>query len=219
MSENSSPNIAELRRDYALQSLSRQDVSNDPIAQFQRWLDEAINADVLEPNAMSLATIKQNKPCARIVLLKGLSADGFVFFTNYHSDKGQQLAETPHAGLVFFWKELERQVRIEGRIEKVSADESDAYFSSRPRGSQIGAAASYQSQVIASRQLLEDRFAQLQDQWQDQAIPRPAHWGGYRLLPESIEFWQGRRSRLHDRLLYTKTSEQGNEWRIERLEP
>lgn len=209
--------IASIRKDYQLQSLSEADVKQDPIEQFGKWWDEAIASAIDEVNAMTLATVnKEGKPDARIVLLKGYDEQGFVFFTNYQSSKGQQLFTSPFATLVFFWKELERQVRIEGTCEKVSEQESDAYFHSRPEGSRLGAWASPQSSIIESRHLIEKNLEQLQDQYKNSAIPRPPHWGGYRVVPTAIEFWQGRSSRLHDRIKYSK---ENNEWKIVRLAP
>ena len=213
-----SSTLSELRRDYALASLARDSIDTDPFRQFEHWFQEALKAEVLEPNAMTLATVDaQGHPSARIVLLKRVDSNGFVFFTNYQSSKGQQLAANPQAALVFFWKELERQVRIEGRVEKISRAESERYFQSRPRGSQIGAAASNQSQVVANRTVLEARFQDLEARYAEQDIPTPAHWGGYRLTPDLLEFWQGRRNRLHDRLRYRLLD--SGDWSIERLEP
>ena len=213
-----SSTLSELRRDYALASLARDSIDTDPFRQFEHWFQEALKAEVLEPNAMTLATVDaQGHPSARIVLLKSVDPAGFVFFTNYQSSKGQQLAANPQAALVFFWKELERQVRIEGRVEKISRAESERYFQSRPRGSQIGAAASNQSQVVANRTVLETRFQDLEARYAEQDIPTPAHWGGYRLTPSLLEFWQGRRNRLHDRLRYRLLD--SGDWSIERLEP
>lgn len=211
-------NIADIRRDYQLQSLSETDVANDPFEQFDRWWADAINSQLDEVNAMTLATTTAaGIPSARIVLLKSVSEKGFVFFTNYNSHKGKELAENPFACLVFFWKELERQVRISGKVEKVSAGESDAYFNSRPEGSRIGAWASPQSSVIASREIIEGNIAKYQQQFADGNISRPPHWGGYIVIPAEIEFWQGRSNRLHDRILYSKSAEGG--WKIERLAP
>ena len=213
-----SSTLSELRRDYALASLARDSIDTDPFRQFEHWFQEALKAEVLEPNAMTLATVDaQGHPSARIVLLKRVDSNGVVFFTNYQSSKGQQLAANPQAALVFFWKELERQVRIEGRVEKISRAESERYFQSRPRGSQIGAAASNQSQVVANRTVLETRFQDLEARYAEQDIPTPAHWGGYRLTPDLLEFWQGRRNRLHDRLRYRLLD--SGDWSIERLEP
>jgi len=209
--------ISSIRKDYQLQSLSESDVKQDPIGQFGKWWDEAIASSIDEVNAMTLSTVTaEGKPSARIVLLKGFDERGFVFFTNYESNKGVQLTANPFASLVFFWKELERQVRIEGICEKVSEQESDDYFHSRPIGSQLGACASPQSRVIESRRVIENNLEKLQDQYREMEIPRPAHWGGYRVVPQAIEFWQGRSSRLHDRIKYTKENQS---WKIVRLAP
>ncbi|MGC8712882.1 MAG: pyridoxamine 5'-phosphate oxidase [Leptodesmis sp.] len=211
------PSIADLRLTYTRAQLTEADVDPDPMRQFQLWFEQALAAEILEPNAMTLATAtKDGTPSARIVLLKGVSDRGFVFFTNYESHKGQELAENPQAALVFLWKALERQVRIEGTVEKVSDAETVAYFHSRPRESQLGAWVSNQSQVIANREVLEQRLAELSQQYQDQEIPRPPHWGGYCVIPHTIEFWQGRPSRLHDRLRYRLDN---CHWIIERLAP
>lgn len=213
-----SSTIADIRKDYKLQSLLEKDVNANAIAQFNNWWQEAINSEIDEVNAMTLATASADGiPAARIVLLKGFDDRGFVFFTNYESFKGMQLAENPRACLVFFWKELERQVRITGLVEKVSDLESDAYFNSRPEGSRIGAWASPQSQVIESREWLQEREKTYVKDFSGKPLKRPAHWGGYRVKPVTIEFWQGRPSRLHDRLQYTL--EGNNEWKIERLAP
>ncbi|MVM36874.1 pyridoxamine 5'-phosphate oxidase [Spirosoma sp. HMF3257] len=209
--------ISDLRNEYTLSGLDTTDVAPDPIAQFRQWFDAALAAGVPEPNAMHVSTVTaEGRPDGRIVLLKDVSNEGFVFFTNYESRKGRELTQHPFAALTFFYPELERQIRIEGKVEKVSSEESDAYFSSRPRGSQIGAWVSPQSDVIDSRDVLENRQRELEAQFADQPVPRPAHWGGFRVMPDVIEFWQGRPSRLHDRIQYTY--EQGN-WRIERLAP
>ena len=208
--------IAGLRNEYSLASLDERDVDRDPMTQFARWLGDAIKAGVPEPTAMNLATVdSRGRPTGRVVLLKEAGAAGFVFFTNYESRKGREIACHPHAALTFFWKELERQVRIEGMTEKVSASESDAYFATRPLGSRIGAWASPQSEVIQSRDWLEQRWEALAKE-HGANPPRPSNWGGYRLHPEFIEFWQGRRSRLHDRIAYTREDEK---WRIQRLAP
>ena len=213
-----SQSIAELRHEYSLGALTKAEVDPDPIRQFQRWLDEAINAQLPEPNALTLATAdRTGRPFARVVLLKNCNADGFAFYTNYRSDKGQQLAENPHAALVFLWLELERQVRVEGMVSKILPVESEAYFRTRPRASRLGALASRQSQVVANRQMLDERYRQLADQYPDDNIPMPNQWGGYRLKPEMVEFWQGRHGRMHDRLRYRLQKEGG--WRLERLEP
>jgi pyridoxamine 5'-phosphate oxidase len=213
-----SSTIADIRKDYKLKSLLEKDVDGNAIRQFGVWWQEALNSEIDEVNAMTLATASADGvPAARIVLLKGYDESGFVFFTNYESFKGSQLAENPRACLVFFWKELERQVRITGLVEKVSGEESDAYFNSRPEGSRIGAWASPQSQVIENRDWLEKREKKFASDFSNQTFKRPAHWGGYRVKPISIEFWQGRPSRLHDRLQYTLQGD--NTWILERLAP
>jgi pyridoxamine 5'-phosphate oxidase len=211
-------NIADLREDYRLKSLDFTDVTSNPFIQFETWFQEAVTAKTLEPNAMVLATVSEGKPSARVVLLKGLNTEGFVFFTNYTSRKGVELAENPHAALCFNWLDLQRQVRIEGVIKKISETDSDAYFYSRPFSSRIGAWASPQSQIIPDRSILEQNTVELTRKYADtEGVPRPAHWGGYVLLPSSIEFWQGRSSRLHDRLRYEK--QENGDWKIERLAP
>lgn len=213
-----SSTIADIRKDYKLRSLLEKDVDANAIRQFDKWWQEAIHSEIDEVNAMTLATASADGiPAARIVLLKGYDERGFVFFTNYDSFKGLQLAENPRACLVFFWKELERQVRITGLVEKVSAEESDTYFNSRPEGSRIGAWASPQSQVIESREWLEEREKTLVKDFTGKPLSRPAHWGGYRVKPINIEFWQGRPSRLHDRIQYALQGD--NSWTIERLAP
>ena len=210
--------IADIRKDYKLQSLLEKDVAANAIAQFNNWWQEAIHSEIDEVNAMTLATASADGiPAARIVLLKGFDDRGFVFFTNYESFKGMQLAENPRACLVFFWKELERQVRITGLVEKVSGAESDTYFFSRPQGSQIGAWTSPQSQVIESRHWLEEREKTYTKNFTGKQLTRPTYWGGYRVKPICIEFWQGRSNRLHDRLQYTLGEDGG--WLIERLAP
>lgn len=210
--------IADIRKDYKLQTLDEQDVAQEPIDQFTKWWAEAMASNITEVNAMALATASPDgKPDARIVLLKGYDEKGFVFFTNYESRKGIELALNPYAALVFFWKELERQVRIEGKVEKVSAAESDIYFNSRPIGSRVGAWASPQSNIIESRYIIEAELDILQEKFSDGEIPRPAFWGGFRVIPTSIEFWQGRSSRLHDRLRYSK--DENADWILERLAP
>ncbi|WP_409966636.1 Pyridoxine/pyridoxamine 5'-phosphate oxidase [Mycovorax composti] len=212
-------NIADIRTQYSQKSLSEADVLPDAIAQFEKWWDEVIHSQITEPNAMTLATASlDGVPDARIVLLKGVSQEGFTFFTNYESQKGQQLAQNPRACLVFFWKELERQVRIRGVVSKVSKEKSEAYFFSRPEGSQIGACASPQSRVIADRQELESRVQALEEAVKKgHKIEKPDYWGGYILKPESLEFWQGRPNRLHDRILYTLQDK--GDWLIQRLAP
>lgn len=210
--------IADIRKDYKLKTLDEAGVSSNAFEQFGHWWSEALNSEIDEVNAMTLATCdKTGKPDARIVLLKGYDERGFVFFTNYLSRKGHELEENPQACLVFFWKELERQVRIWGSVEKLEAAESDDYFFSRPEGSQIGAWASPQSTVIESRDVIENNVVRYQQQFSSSKIERPAHWGGYQVKPMSIEFWQGRPSRLHDRLLYTLQN--NDSWKIERLAP
>ncbi len=210
--------LANLRKEYMLHGLSENAVDADPIRQFAAWLDAAIAAEHPEPTAMTVATATPDgAPSARMTLLKGLDARGFVFYTNYESRKGHELAANPRAALIFFWVLLERQVRVEGRVEQTSTEESDTYFHSRPVGSQLGAAASPQSQPVPDRATLEQRYAALEAEYAGGEVPRPAHWGGYRVIPEVIEFWQGRPSRLHDRLRYTRQF--GGSWRIERLAP
>lgn len=209
-------NIAAIRKEYTLKTLDIESVKSDAFEQFNEWFSEALNAQMLEPTAMHLATVSaEGKPSGRIVLLKGVDT-GFLFFTNYESRKGKALAHNQFVCLTFFWAELERQVRIEGRVEKVSAEISDTYFHSRPKASQIGAIASPQSQVIADRSILEQEIQTLTTQYENDLPPRPMHWGGYRVLPETIEFWQGRQSRLHDRIRYTFDN---HIWKIERLAP
>jgi len=210
--------LADLRRDYTLRGLSETDVDADPFKQFQVWFSDALAANLIEPNAMTLATAtRDGKPSARTVLLKGFDERGFVFYTNYESRKGQELAENPWAALVFLWAELQRQVRIEGRVEKCSVLESDTYFRSRPLGSRLSATLSKQSQVISSREVLEHRLQELLVENANQEVARPPYWGGYRLSPMSIEFWQGRPNRLHDRLRYHLLND--GSWLLERLSP
>ena len=211
-------NIADLRKEYATQSLLEANVSADPVTQFSIWWQQALDSNIDEPNAMTLATAScDGLPSARIVLLKGFNENGFVFFTNYKSYKAIQLEENPKACLVFFWKELERQVRIVGLVKKVTAEESDEYYNSRPKYSRISALASPQSQVIKNRQWIDEQFLKLLDKYKDEEPLRPDYWGGYILKPIIIEFWQGRPSRLHDRIQYTL--EDNGEWKIERLAP
>ena len=213
-------NIAHLRTEYKRATLDESRVDADPYRQFARWFDEALKAKIPEANAMTLATAGvDGRPAARIVLLKSFDARGFVFFTNYASRKGHELAAQPHAALLFHWVELERQVRLEGTVGMVDDAESDEYYASRPRLSQLGAWASPQSQTIADRAALEARFDELETQYKEAgAVPRPPHWGGYRLVPEMLEFWQGRRSRMHDRIRYRRNVETGG-WTIDRLAP
>lgn len=210
-------NIANIRYDYKLRGLLEEDLDADPLKQFRLWFDEVRGAGITEANAMLLSTVSEGRPTGRIVLLKDLDERGFSFFTNYDSKKGQEIAANPHVALTFFWKELERQVRIEGKIGKTSEAESSEYFAVRPRGSQIGAWASDQSEVIPNREFLEEKTKALNARFEGQSVPRPEHWGGYRVVPDYVEFWQGRPSRLHDRLAYTKEPDGG--WKIERLSP
>jgi pyridoxamine 5'-phosphate oxidase len=212
-------NVADLRLDYTLAALNESDVDPDPIRQFEAWLADAVRANLKEPTAMALATATPSGvPSCRMVLLKGVDQQGFTFFTNYGSRKGRELRENPHAALVFHWAELERQVRVTGIVNKVSREESEAYFQTRPLRSRLGAIASRQSTVLPHRQELEARMSALEREYAgDRPVPMPEDWGGYRLNPDSIEFWQGRRSRLHDRLLYTLNESRG--WVIARLSP
>ena len=209
--------IADIRKDYQLKSLAESEVEKDPFAQFSVWWEEAVQSAIVEVNAMALSTVSpEGRPSSRIVLLKGYTEEGFVFFTNYTSDKGKQIEQNQHVSLLFFWKELERQVRIEGTASKIAAEESDAYFNSRPIGSRLGAWASPQSQKIADRAILDQELEKITAQFQENEITRPPHWGGYRVEPTRIEFWQGRSSRLHDRILYEQVDQQ---WQISRLAP
>ncbi len=210
--------IADIRRDYMRHSLDENHTIDNPIDQFRSWFAEVLQAQVMEPNAMTLATVdSENKPSARIVLLKGIEDAGFVFYTNYESRKGHELLANPNAALVFFWPELERQVRIEGTVEKVSESDSYEYFKSRPFESRIGAWASHQSTVLENREVLEQRYAELVEQYSGTAeIPLPPFWGGYILQPSHVEFWQGRPGRLHDRILYTPIE---GSWQRTRLSP
>jgi pyridoxamine 5'-phosphate oxidase len=208
--------LAALRQDYARESLTERDVDPDPIAQFGKWFEQALRAGMVEPNAMTLATsTPDGHPSARVVLLKRFDETGFVFFTDYRSRKGAELAANPRASLCFWWDALQRQVRISGTVTRVTRDESDAYFRTRPHGSRIGALASHQSAPLASREILESEVKRLDIAYPDE-VPLPAHWGGYRVTPDSIEFWQGRSSRLHDRIVYTRD---GAAWTVGRLSP
>jgi len=210
--------IANMRKVYQLQSLSEKDVEDDPIKQFQNWWQHAIETKIEEPNAMTLATCNASgKPSARIVLLKGIKENGFVFFTNYQSRKAKEIEENAFVALVFFWKELERQIRIEGKIEKINAKESDEYFSIRPRESQIGAWSSPQSSIIENAEVLQKNVTKFIKQFKSKEIPRPDFWGGYIVEPSAIEFWQGRPGRLHDRLKYSLSENNG--WIKNRLAP
>lgn len=208
--------LANLRRDYAGKPLTKSSVDDDPFAQFTTWLDEALNSEITDANAMTLATVDAEcRPTNRVVLLKGLDERGFVFFTNYSSKKGEDIATNPNVSLSFFWPQLQRQVIIRGSAEKIGSEDSAAYFTTRPLDSKIGAWASHQSSVIASRTVLEAKFAEVEARYGED-VPPPPFWGGYRVKPDRIEFWQGRASRLHDRILYRLAEE---EWLIERLSP
>jgi pyridoxamine-phosphate oxidase len=209
--------IQKLREDYSKSTLDEKDVHPDPIQQFKNWLNEALKAKLPEPNAMTLSTVDvESKPHSRIVLLKGIEKKGFIFYTNYKSDKGKDIEKNPYVSLCFLWKELERQVRIDGFAKKISSESSEEYFMSRPLKSQIGALASEQSSEIENRAKLEERFKELTEQYSTGNVPMPEHWGGYIVEPASIEFWQGRRSRLHDRIRYKREE---NSWIIKRLAP
>jgi pyridoxamine 5'-phosphate oxidase len=208
--------LADIRRDFASDGLVDAGMSADPFAQFAAWMDDALNADILDPNAMTVATVgADNKPSARVVLLKKFDADGFVFFTNYESKKGRDLAANPNASFNFFWPQLNRQVAIYGSVEKTSCEESEKYFKSRPVDSRLAAWASAQSSEIASREVLETRFDEFREKFGDD-VPLPPFWGGFRLTPHKFEFWQGRQNRLHDRIVYTLD---GDKWRMSRLSP
>ncbi|MEM9671997.1 MAG: pyridoxamine 5'-phosphate oxidase [Cyclobacteriaceae bacterium] len=213
-----STSIADMRKDYTQQSLDISDVASDPLEQFTSWFNEARRAEVPEPNAMHLSTVSSdNRPSGRIVLLKGIEDRQFLFYTNYQSRKGQEMDQTPYVALTFFWAELERQVRIEGTISRVDEKTSTDYFHSRPRESQIGAWTSPQSQSIENRDVLNEREADFTQKFADQVVPRPPHWGGYAVSPDAIEFWQGRPSRLHDRIFYQRNADET--WQIQRLAP
>jgi pyridoxamine-phosphate oxidase len=210
--------IQNLRQDYTAATLSENDTKANPINQFEQWFNEALAAKLHEPNAMTLATASPSgKPSARIVLLKGFNQSGFIFYTNYLSRKGKEITKNPQGAITFYWGELERQVRIEGTIEKLSKEESEKYFHSRPKGSQIGAVVSPQSQEIDSRDGLEKKWSELETEYADKEVPKPSFWGGYILNPQLIEFWQGRSSRLHDRILFKKVDKKN--WKKVRLAP
>lgn len=209
--------IQKLREDYQKGSLDESDVDRNPYEQFKKWLDEAVTSEVPEPNSMSLATVDASgKPHVRIVLLKGIDERGFIFYSNYDSDKGSQMDVNPNISLCFLWKELERQVRISGKVTRLDREESEEYFKSRPRMSQLGALASNQSEEIESRAVLEERFSSFEAKYEGKEIPMPEQWGGYMVEPTEIEFWQGRRSRLHDRIVF---SQDNSNWKIKRLSP
>jgi pyridoxamine 5'-phosphate oxidase len=210
--------IENLRQDYRLATLSEKDVATYPMNQFEKWFNDALKAQLYEPNAMTLATTSiDRKPSARIVLLKGFSDKGFSFYTNYLSAKGKEIAKNPVVALVFYWPELERQIRIEGTVEKLSKEDSEKYFKTRPKKSQISAIVSPQSQVLENRAELEKKFAETESYYEDKDIPKPSNWGGYIVKPQVIEFWQGRRDRLHDRIVYKKADK--NSWKVVRLAP
>jgi pyridoxamine 5'-phosphate oxidase len=210
--------VGRLRKEYTRSGLRESDTDTNPIEQFRRWFDEALASNLHEPNAMTIATATPDgHPSARIVLLRGFDERGFVFYTNYEGRKGWELETNPYAALVFYWGELERQVCLEGRVGRIPDEESDAYFAGRPRGSQLGAWASEQSRPVKDRGTLEERLRELETEYEGREVPRPPFWGGYRLEPEIMEFWQGRENRLHDRLVYRRSEERG--WRRERLQP
>ncbi|MCA0426851.1 MAG: pyridoxamine 5'-phosphate oxidase [Bacteroidetes bacterium] len=216
----SSKQLADIRQDYTLKTFSEEDVLENPLEQFKLWLHEAITAQVHEPNAMTLSTLRfDGRPTGRVVLLKGLNEEGLVFYTNYDSDKGKQLMSNPFASLVFFWPELQRQIRVEGHVKKVTEKESDEYFFSRPIESQIGAHASPQSQPLEGRHVIEERLKELQELFKEKPLIRPRHWGGYVLIPDQFEFWQGRASRLHDRFRWTLKPGEKSLWDCTRLAP
>lgn len=209
--------IEQIRRDFAKEELNESTIAENPIQQFSTWFEQALSADLLDPNAMTLSTVnKEGVPSSRIVLLKGVDEQGFRFYTNYKSKKGTELAENPNAALCFYWAALERQVRIEGKVQKLSHDQSEIYFHKRPRLSQLGAWASQQSSKVASRQELESRFDEVKERFEGKEVPLPDFWGGYRLIPDRIEFWQGRRGRLHDRICYKRKND---DWEVFRLSP
>eukprot|EP00968_Pinguiococcus_pyrenoidosus_P008519 scaffold613_cov243-Pinguiococcus_pyrenoidosus.AAC.36 len=213
--------VSDLRKDYGQEALRDDDAPEAPLALFQQWFEEAVEADVLEPNAMCLSTVSEaGRPSARVVLLKGYDSEGFVWYTNYGSRKAQELDANPFAALTFWWGDLERSVRIEGRVQRISKEESEAYFRSRPRGSQIGALVSEQSRPIENRQALDARVAELKAKYEDEgvAVPMP-DWGGFRLEPDRIEFWKGRSSRVHDRIVYVRSAGEGRAWTRQRLQP
>jgi pyridoxamine 5'-phosphate oxidase len=209
--------LQKLREDYSKHSLDESDVDKNPLKQFEKWMEEALDSKIPEPNAMTLSTVDmENKPHSRVVLLKGLEDGGFVFYTNYASEKGKQIDQNPNVSLCFLWLELERQVLINGNVEKLPEEENNAYFKKRPYKSQLGALASNQSSEVPNRAFLEKKFAELEDKYEEGDVPKPETWGGYKVMPEAIEFWQGRRSRLHDRIKYEIVADK---WNIKRLSP
>ena len=215
MMENT--DVSKLRRDYLLTELNESNVKKNPFDQLNVWMEETIKSNLIDPSAIILATAnKDAEPSVRVVLLKGIDEEGLIFFTNYKSRKGKDISENPQASLLFFWKELERQVRISGKVKKISKKESEDYFHSRPYESQLAALASKQSSIIPDRKHLEEKFEELEKEFKGKEIPLPAFWGGFKLIPESFEFWQGRENRLHDRISYLKES---NNWKIVRLAP
>lgn len=221
MSAQPDRSVSDLRKEYSAQGLNEAELPATPFSLFKMWFDEAVQSKVLEPNAMCLSTVDKNgRPSGRFVLLKGLDDRGFVFYTNYESRKAEDIAANPHASLTFWWGDLERSVRVEGRVEKVAQEESEAYYWSRPRGSQMGAWASNQSRPIGSRELLDTQMEGVKERFKDESavIPKPPHWGGYRVVPERIEFWKGRQSRFHDRIEYRREGEAA-EWTRRRLQP
>lgn len=216
-SSSGQQDIEQIRRDFAKEELNESTIAENPIRQFSIWFEQALSSDLLDPNAMTLSTVnKEGIPSSRIVLLKGVDEQGFRFYTNYKSRKGIELAENPHAALCFYWSALERQVRIEGKVQKLNRDQSEIYFHKRPRLSQLGAWASQQSSKVASRQELESRFEKVKERFEGKEVPLPDFWGGYRLIPDRIEFWQGRRGRLHDRICYKRKK---SDWEVFRLSP
>ena len=208
-------NIENLRKDYSIAQLNEENVNPDPFAQFEKWFNEALNAELPEPNAMAVATCSDDKPSVRIVLLKGFTDRGFIFYTNYNSHKGKSLQNNPNVALTFFWPELQRQIRIEGKAEKISQEKSTEYFHSRPRKSQLGALASPQSQII-TREELQENYDNAEKEYDEKEVHKPEDWGGFLVVPETFEFWQGRRSRLHDRIFFRKDT---GFWHFVRLAP
>jgi len=217
-SQDTSQQLARLRREYGDAGLDTPDLEADPVTMFRRWLEETIDSGLHEPNAMVVATVAAGRPSTRMVLLKGVDERGFVFYTNLTSRKAEEIRANPAVSLLFPWHDLQRQVRVEGRAERVSQEESEAYFASRPRGSQLGAWASPQSEEVAGRDALEERYAKVEARFAGAEVPLPPQWGGYRIVPDVVEFWQGRKGRMHDRLVYRRAGDEAN-WSIERLAP